>query len=250
MAQPPSINPLKSILDRLFDAGVVILASAGNNAQATPSGPALLADQRTPADLSSPTYPLIVVGGVESDNTRSTFSEIGSTPGIVSIYGYGGLQFCAQKTGTDLYRGSQGTSQATAQVAGLAASYMALSGDQLPANKPDIPLFMKNKLRDTGSTFKGSQPVNEGVNGVAPLASNGLFVGCTTANTAPDVVGILRTPASSGVLNNIKVPISRVVGRPTAPDLAVINRVVSSRLCPDHYVYMLTILLSRESVLT
>ncbi|KAK0122340.1 hypothetical protein ONS95_010581 [Cadophora gregata] len=202
-------------------------------------------DSRVPAGLNSAQYPLIIVGAAGENNTRMYWSEIGTRPGIVDLYGFGDLLYCAKKgSNTADY---VATSHATAQVAGLVASFLTLFANELPADNSSVPLFMKNKLKEIARTFKSpllkvdalllddnapreereKQREND-PNAMAPLASNGIFVGCDPARvTLPKAIGSPRIPIA-GLYVEIdfvgKPTRLRIENacRPSRPDYAVI----------------------------
>lgn len=136
------------MLQRLNQAGIVVLASAGNYGDDTatttqPDGngnqvPINQArnklDTYTPRKHGGTNTPLIVVGGAQWNGSMWDLTNRnyeGANTGILSILNYGERTVCASNTnagntGTGVYLGQPGTSPATAGIAGL-TGYVGLS---------------------------------------------------------------------------------------------------------------------------
>ena len=101
---------INEIMREIFEAGAVIVVPAGNYARSKDRSQQI---DTIPARWSSPTFPLIVVGAVDSHRFRAPFSQ---APDKVNVYAPGVDVVCANNPK------ASGTSYASALVRSMSSS--------------------------------------------------------------------------------------------------------------------------------
>ncbi|KAI5460658.1 peptidase S8/S53 domain-containing protein [Mariannaea sp. PMI_226] len=210
--KPISTDTMRIALERLYDAGVVAVTASGNSnhlGQTT--------NQHFPQAFGGPNTPLIVVGGVDKTSNKLYYSEIGNSPGDISLYAYGDLQYCASVSVSSPsdYKATLGTSLAGAQVAGLVATYMAADLPDFPKDFRQVPSYMKKTLQDYGKKFRGASPGNVAgdPNAAAPLAVGPLALPCKAGGSVAIVPDQVYNPKTIGeVLQPIIMPFVQIRG--------------------------------------
>ena len=158
---PEPFEPLRDALDAAHRAGVVVVASAGNEA-GTPN---------PPADVLFPSrYPTVVaVGATAFDGTRATYSSTGPSLDLMAPAGENALSILGDTrdaalstsfihdpvTGETAYGGffANGTSFAAPQVTAAAALLVALGVDD-----PDAVRFiLEESVRDLGAPGRDAE---------------------------------------------------------------------------------------------
>jgi subtilisin family serine protease len=220
-----------SYLTRLYGQGITAVCSAGNKGAFNSP-----LNDKTPRLHGGANTPLIVVGMADSNGNRDPRSQVIDplNAGILSMYAIGVDVLSASFTGDDIFTIATGSSEATAQTAGMAAYFLA--NDLLQANfalngLAQVGTNVKAYLRLIGTQMKGiarTDPVTGAVDSV-PRLSNGETVPCTQQNgqiampiyttaTSPqtiDVGTISPLPVTEGT--DIVLPLNLLVSSsPTA----------------------------------
>lgn len=183
---PPRNTDVFSVfLNNLYAAGIVAVASAGNNARyGNPSIEDL--SFNTPRSNGGRDTPLIVVGNAKDDGTRVPTSQNldSEDKGILSLYANGDQVICAASTGNnDWAVEPSGTSQATALTAGLISYFLSdstLRNIFAAGGVANVPMAVKNYLIEQATAFKGVW--SDGI----PRASTGVDVSCTNPSGSGD----------------------------------------------------------------
>jgi len=118
-----SSQSLEDTIRNAIEAGVTVVVSAGNNSQD--------ASNETPARMTE--SGIIVVGSVNRDGTKSSFSNFGNS---VDVYAYGsGINSCL---GTDSYTLMSGTSMAAPHMSAFSAMIKYVNHSLSPAEVEGI----------------------------------------------------------------------------------------------------------------
>jgi len=177
-------------------------------------------DDIVPASLGGQDQALIVVGAADFDNTVSDYMSRSRRGGIVSLYGFGGLSWCAANTTDDHYFSDQGTSNAAAQVAGLAAEKLK----DIPAGTAlaDISGLVKRQLQQDGILFRDIVDAPLPDQQIAPLASTGVGIRCDDTNVPPNPLFPLA-PTGEDLFTTIPLLAPISFGDQTTVDLVVVD---------------------------
>ncbi|KAI0888574.1 peptidase S8/S53 domain-containing protein [Annulohypoxylon maeteangense] len=165
-----TVDPFADIFDRIGPAGIVAVASAGNDADDDMFN-------RTPRRNGGRDTPMIVVGAADITSQKCDFSSFKDSTqnGILSIYAVGKDVVCGGRKAFDNYARNTGSSPATAQVAGIVAMYLAKQQTTV-ANA-------KAYLLSEAVRLKGANWPNDGAGGQPgpgpPRAGVGYQIPCT-----------------------------------------------------------------------
>ena len=198
----------------LLQAIGAVLVTSATNYGLDPS------DDLVPAALGAQIPALIVVGSAEYDNTISPYSSRSRQGGIVSLYGYGGISWCAGNDADDEYFSANGTSSAAAQVTGLATEKLK----DIPegTNVADIPGLVKRKLQEDGIIFRDIVKAWLPDQQIAPLASTGVGIPCDETNVPPNPLFPLA-PTGEDLFTTIPLLAPISFGDQTTVDLVVVD---------------------------
>ena len=184
------IDPaLETEVNRAFNAGVLVVAAAGNDSTNTPSYPASFANcisvtalRRGPA------------GSVLSDVFDSSYSNFGPA---VNLAAPGTNIYSTMRTGNTAYGTMSGTSMAAPYVAGAAALVFAANPSATAAQVRDA---LQNTARDLGTP---GRDVYFGFGQVNAYAAVWQIATKEITNTAPQGVG---NPITFSVRTSLPVP--------------------------------------------
>ncbi|KAK6523447.1 hypothetical protein TWF281_001429 [Arthrobotrys megalospora] len=206
----------KDIVSRLDNVGAVLVSAAGNNAH---QGKVI--EDAYPQALGGASSALIIVGSADlSTSQRSYFSrKTGSGPELLTFYGAGNSVPCATDGGDDrLFRYDSGTSHATAQVAGVIATFFSdtawMSQNAIPLGLSN-PVGFSKRVKDVISTEfeRRKRPISADPDTPnVPRAAAGYEVDCVAENnpsyttsaapppSIPEQTGTYLTPAISDTM--------------------------------------------------
>ncbi|KAI1374021.1 hypothetical protein F4677DRAFT_461856 [Hypoxylon crocopeplum] len=172
-----TVDPFADLLERVRDANIVAVASSGNEKSDD-------IFSNTPRKNGGADTAMIVVGAATHTSDKwehSTFID-SSGKGILSIYAIGQYVVCAAKNEEYHYRREDGSSPATAQVAGIVAMYLAQGRTTVPNAKA--------YLLAEAARLKGTNWANDGAGahpGPGPLrAGIGRQISCTGGSQATE----------------------------------------------------------------
>jgi len=187
LSTPEKINLLQTAVQDAVDAGIVVVAAAGNNA-----GQDIDATPLYPASLDVPG--VVTVAAVDSDRVLASFSNIGANSVDLAAPGMGIL---STALGGE-FSSSAGTSVATTVVSGAAALMLA--------QKPSLsPAEVRNILMETATSspsLSGKTVSGGSLNLKGALAAMGASVGSSggesSAEPKSDVAPTAAKSTTSG----------------------------------------------------
>lgn len=188
-------DPFPDLLKRIVDAGFVLVASSGNFADRTDDLRYL--DTATPRKHGGTNSQLnmIVVGYAKWNGDKNDYSNYEYKNGdtdILSLYSMGTDTLCADYDEYSYQRMGGGSSEATAQVAGMAAYFLSKKYPLIDVRKgPDTAATMKRFLIDLAKDKKGLWPDN------VPRAALDHEIKCQLAGAATAVKPAL-VPETAG----------------------------------------------------